>query len=214
LKGLDIASQSFLAPDPQNTKTFGIRRASVEKGRSSVYMTRCITDYLVQEHQALSVLLNQLQEQLGVLPMARDVQRTLDRVQRISRQISATLHTHLTEEEQILYPVLEGHLQGIGATLERMRLEHNTGEATEKAFFQMFEKSPKSGLNRQEVIQRGRKYIQWLRAHLLQENGRLFPMVERGLDLQTQLQVRKAMQELTQETTARIAEGSLKHAVA
>lgn len=177
-------------------------------------MTRCITDYLVQEHQALSLLLNQLQEQLLVLPMARDVQKTFEQVQHISREISATLHAHLTEEEQILYPALEGHLKGITATLERMRLEHDTGEATEKSFFQMIERLPKSGINRQEVIQRGRKYIQWLRTHLLQENGRLFPMVERGLDLETQLQVRKAMEELSQETTARIAEGSLKQALA
>jgi hemerythrin-like domain-containing protein len=53
----------------------------------------------------------------------------------------------------------------------------------------------------------GRHYIQWLRGHLLEENGRLFPIVERGLDAQTQQQVRRAMEELSHETTARVAEG-------
>jgi hemerythrin-like domain-containing protein len=66
----------------------------------------------------------------------------------------------------------------------------------------------KGGRNRQEVMQRGRQYVQWLRGHLLDENGRLFPMVERGLDTDTQQEVRRAMEELAQETSARIAEGS------
>jgi hypothetical protein len=38
------------------------------------------------------------------------------------------------------------------------------------------------------------------------ENGRLFPMVERGLDSETQQAVRTAMEELSQESSARVAE--------
>jgi hemerythrin-like domain-containing protein len=55
------------------------------------------------------------------------------------------------------------------------------------------------------VVQSGRSYIRWVRQHLLDENGRLFPMVERGLDPDTQREVRRAMEELSRETTARLA---------
>ena len=57
-------------------------------------------------------------------------------------------------------------------------------------------------------MQSGRKYIIWLRHHLMEENGRLFPMVERGLDLATQQAVRRAMEELSQDSPARVAEGA------
>lgn len=170
-------------------------------------MTRCITEYLVQGHQELGHLLNELQDQLCVLPLARDVSNTLERLRGLSRKISKTLHTHLEKEEQILYPALEGHLQGIAATLERMRDAHDAGEAVERAFLQCIEGLAANGRKRREVITSGRHYIQWLRGHLLEENGRLFPIVERGLDAQTQQQVRRAMEELSHETTARVAEG-------
>jgi len=58
-------------------------------------------------------------------------------------------------------------------------------------------------------MKRGRSYVQWVRAHLLKENGRLFPLVERGLDSETQQQVRHAMEELSQETSSHLAEGTL-----
>jgi hemerythrin-like domain-containing protein len=63
-------------------------------------------------------------------------------------------------------------------------------------------------------MQSGRKYIFWLRNHLLDENGRLFPMVERGLDLATQQAVRRALEELSQECAARLAEGQTQTAQA
>jgi hemerythrin-like domain-containing protein len=169
-------------------------------------MRRCITEYLVQEHQELAHLLNDLQEQLSVLHLARDVSETIERLKVVIRGITKTLHAHLEGEEQILYPALVGHVQGIAGTLERMRCQHDNGEAVEKAFLQCVERLAKNGRSRHEVMQSGRSYVQWLRSHLLEENGRLFPLVERGLDPQTQAEVRRAMEELRQETTARIAE--------
>ncbi len=170
-------------------------------------MSRFITDYLVHEHQELSQLLNQLQEQLQVLPMARNVVEMLERLRSLAKEISSSLHTHLEEEEQILYPALEGHMKGVARTLERMRHEHDAGEAAEKAFLQCIEKLAGNSADREEVIKLGRSYIQWLRSHLMEENGRLFPIVERGLDAETQRKIRQAMEELSQETTARIVEG-------
>jgi hemerythrin-like domain-containing protein len=170
-------------------------------------MTRCITDYLVQEHQELSHLLNELQEQLRVLPLAREARSTGERLSRLTRAVGGALRAHLAREEQILYPALESHVQGIAATLDRMRQDHDAGEETEKAFLNCLAGLVTGGGNRQEVMQRGRQYIQWLRKHLLDENGRLFPMVERGLDPDTQQKVRQAMEEMSHETSARIAEG-------
>jgi hemerythrin-like domain-containing protein len=100
-------------------------------------------------------------------------------------------------------------MQGIAATLERMRRENETGETAEKAFFECVEQWMKSGKNRQEVMKRGRNYVQWVRAHLLKENGRLFPLVERGLDPETQQKVRRAMEELSQETSSPLSEGTV-----
>jgi len=47
-----------------------------------------------------------------------------------------------------------------------------------------------------------------LRGHLLEENGRLIPMVERGLDAATQQEICQSLEELGRETSARVAEGS------
>lgn len=177
-------------------------------------MTRCVTDYLVLEHQELSHLLNELQEQLHVLPLARNVVEAVQRLQGITLEIVKTLHTHFEEEEQILYPALEGHIKGITGTLERMRHEHDAGEAAETAFIQCIARVAKNGRDRQEAMQSGRRYIHWLRAHLLEENGRLFPIVERGLDAETQKGIRRAMEELSQETAARVPEGLTRSAEA
>ncbi len=177
-------------------------------------MTRYITDYLVQEHQELAHLLNELQEELRVLPLARDVGETLDRLQKLAREITKTLHAHLEEEERILYPALEDHVQGVAGTLERMRHEHDTGEAAEKVFLQCVDRLAKNARNRGDVMKSGRSYIQWLRGHLLDENGRLFPMVERGLTPEIQKDVRRAMEELSQETTAHFAQASSRAAEA
>jgi hemerythrin-like domain-containing protein len=177
-------------------------------------MTRCITDYLVQEHQELSHLLNELQEQLRVLPLARDNRGTAERLSGLTRAVGEALRAHLVREEQILYPALEHHVQGIAATLDRMRHDHDAGEETEKAFLECLARLLKNGRNRPEVMQSGRQYIQWLRRHLLDENGRLFPMVERGLDPETQQEVRRAMEELSHESSARVAEGSAQAAQA
>lgn len=170
-------------------------------------MTRCVTDYLVQEHQELSLLLNELQEQLGVLRLARDHRRAAERLTALRRKIAQALHTHVMEEEQILYPALQNHVQGIAFTLDRMRHEHHDGEQTEEKFHQSLDHMLQGEGNPQEVMQSGRKYIIWLRNHLLDENGRLFPMVERGLDPTTQQAVRRAMEELRQNSSARFAEG-------
>jgi hemerythrin-like domain-containing protein len=170
-------------------------------------MTRCVTDYLVQEHQELSLLLNELQEQLGVLRVARDRRKTTERLTGLRRKISEALHSHVVEEEQILYPAIQEHVQGIDFTLERMRHEHDAGEQTERAFHRSVDLLVQGKGNPQEVMQTGQKYIIWLRHHLLDENGRLFPMVERGLDPLTQQAVRRAMEELSQESSARVAEG-------
>jgi hemerythrin-like domain-containing protein len=170
-------------------------------------MTRFVTDYLVLEHQELSILLNELQEQLGVLRLARDRRKTTERLTGLQRKISVALHTHVVEEEKILYPALQDHLQGLTFTLDRMRHEHDAGEQTEKSFQQSLDHMLQGKGNPHEVVQNGQKYIVWLRNHLLDENGRLFPMVERGLDPTTQKDVRRAMEELRQESSARIAEG-------
>ena len=172
-------------------------------------MTRFVTEYLGQGHQELSHLLNELQEELQVLLLARDLQTTATRLRGLSKKITVALHTHIAAQERILFPALEGHMQGIAATLDRMRSENNAGEVAEKAFYQCVEQWAKSGKNRQEVMKRGRSYVQWVRAHLLKENGRLFPLVERGLDPETQQKVRRAMEELSQETSSHLAEGTL-----
>jgi hemerythrin-like domain-containing protein len=158
-------------------------------------MTRCITDYLVQEHQELSHL-------------AREPRSTAERLSRLTRAVGEALRAHLVREEQILYPALERHVQGIAGTLDRMRHDHDAGEETEKAYLGCLTRLLKGGRNRDEVMQSGRQYVQWLRRHLLDENGRLFPMVERGLDPETQQEVRRAMEELSQVTSARVSEGS------
>jgi len=170
-------------------------------------MTRHVTDYLVHEHQELLLLLNKLQEQLGVLRLSRDRGRAAERLSGLGRKLAQALHTHLLEEEQILYPALQEQLQGIAFTLDRMRDEHDNGEQAEKSFRQSLDRLLEGKGNPQEVLQNGRQYILWLRNHCLDENGRLFPMVERGLDLPTQEAVRHAMEELSQECSARIAEG-------
>ena len=179
------------------------------KWRSFYLMTQFVTEYLGQGQQELSQLLNELQEELQVLNLARELKSTSERLRRLSSKITLVLHTHIEQQEQILYPALEGHMQGLAATLERMRRENDAGEVAEKAFVQCIEQWAKSGKNRQEVTKRGRSYVQWVRAHLLKENGRLFPLVERGLDPETQQKVRRAMEELSQETSSPVAEGTL-----
>ncbi len=170
-------------------------------------MTRCVTDYLVHEHQELSQLLNELQEQLGVLRLTPDRRKTADRLNGIRQEIAQALHNHVAEEEQILYPALQNHVQGIDYTLDRMRNEHDAGEQTEKTFHQNLDRLVQGGGNPKEVMQTGRIYVMWLRNHLMDENGRLFPLVERGLDPATQQTVRHAMEELRQESSARVSEG-------
>jgi hemerythrin-like domain-containing protein len=170
-------------------------------------MTRWVTDYLGQQHQELSHLLNELQEQLGVLRLAHDRRKTTERLTGLRRKISEAVRTHVDEEEQILYPALQEHVQGIAFTLDRMRREHNEGEQTGNSFHESLDRLLQGGGNPHEVMQSGRQYIIWLRNHLLEENGRLFPMVERGLDSETQKSVRRAMEELRQESSARVAEG-------
>ena len=152
-------------------------------------------------------MLNQLQEQLGTLRLARDRRRTAERLTGLRGKIAQALSSHVVEEEQVLYPALQNHVQGIAFTLDRMRGEHDAGEQAEKVFHQSLDRLLQGGGNPQEVMQSGRKYILWVRNHLLDENGRLFPMVERGLDAATQLVVRHAMEELEQESSGRIAEG-------
>jgi hypothetical protein len=172
-------------------------------------MTGFVTEYLGQGNQELSQLLNELQGELQVLHLARNLESAATRLGILSKKFTLVLHNHILQQEQILYPALEGHMQGIAATLERMRRENEAGEVPEKAFFQCVEQWVKSGKNRQEVMRRGRNYVQWVRAHLLKENGRLFPLVERGLDPETQQKVRRAMEELSQEISSPVAEGSV-----
>jgi hemerythrin-like domain-containing protein len=168
-------------------------------------MKKYVTDYLFQEHKELSQLLNELAEELLALPLARDAGERFERIQNLCQEVSKSVQTHQLEEEEIIYPALEEHLGGLGATLERMRLEHDEGDAAQQAFVQGVDALAKGGMNRQRVVQSGTSYIRWVRQHLLDENGRLFPMVERGLDPETQREVRQAMEELGRETTARIA---------
>ena len=162
-------------------------------------MTRHITDYLVQEHQELSLLANELHEQLGVLRLARDRRRTAERLTGLRRKISKAFHAHVAEEEQILYPALQNHVEGIKFTLDRMRQGHDAGEQTDDSFRQCLDRLLRGSGSPHEVMQSGSKFIIWLRHHLLGENGRLFPMIERGLDPQTQQAVRRAMEKLRQE---------------
>jgi len=108
-------------------------------------MTRFVTEYLGQGHQELSQLLNELQGELQVLHLARDLESTATRLAVLSKKITLVLHNHILQQEQILYPALEGHMQGIAATMERMRRENEAGGAMEKAFFQCIEQWVKSG---------------------------------------------------------------------
>ena len=170
-------------------------------------MTRYITDYLVQEQQGLSLLLNDLHEQLGVLRLARDRRRTAERLTGLGRKISEVFNAHVAKEEQILYPALESSVGGIAFTLDRMRQEHDAGEQTADSFRRCLDRLLHGSGNPREVMQNGQKYIAWVRNHLLDENGRLFPMVERGLDAETQQAVRRAMEEVRQESSARVAQG-------
>jgi hemerythrin-like domain-containing protein len=169
-------------------------------------MPQCITEYLLVEHQNLSQLLNKFSHELQALPVSRNANQTLERLEKCCRQISQTLHAHLEEEEQILYPALEEHVEGISTTLERMRLARDAGEAVEKVLFESLGRLAENGKTRHEVVQAGRSYIQWVRGHLLNENGRLFPLVERRLDAETQKLVRRAMEDLAHVTSARLAE--------
>ncbi len=177
-------------------------------------MPKSLTDYFSQEHHKLSHLLNQLQDELRVLPLARNAEEVCERLHRLSGKVSKVLHTHFEEEEQILYPALEGHIQGISNTLDRMRREHDAGEVAETAFFQGVDRLAKTRKNRDEVMRLGLTYINWIRGHLLSENGRLFPLVERSLDVETQVKVRAAMEELSHETATPIAESFPKAAQA
>jgi len=52
-----------------------------------------------------------------------------------------------------------------------------------------------------------RQFIRWLPHQRLDKNGRLFPMVERGLDPSILQTVRRAMEEKRQESSARVVEG-------
>jgi hemerythrin-like domain-containing protein len=167
-------------------------------------MRKHITDHLNREHQELSQLLNELTDELRALPLARGDAERLERLQRLCQKLSKSVHVHLLEEEEIIYPALEEHLGGLAATLERMRVEHDEGEAAHKAFSQGVEALAKGGKNRQRVVQSGFSFIRWVRQHLLDENGRLFPMVERGLDPETQREIRSAMEELSRGTMSRI----------
>jgi hemerythrin-like domain-containing protein len=169
-------------------------------------MTQCITRYLLDEHQEITHLLNKLSGELRSLPVTRNATQTLEHLENYCQQISRTLHAHLEGEEKVLYPALEEHVEGITTTLERMREARDVGEAAEKAFFDCLKRLAKSGQSREEVVRSGRSYIQWVRGHLLSENGRLLPLVERRLDADTQKLVRRAMEGLSQETTARVAE--------
>jgi hemerythrin-like domain-containing protein len=169
-------------------------------------MPKSVSEYLLLEHQELSQLLNRLSQELKSLPATPNAPQAFERVERSSRKISQTLHIHLEEEEQVLYPALEEHVEGIKTTLERMRHELDAGEAVERAFFDCLKRLGKAGASRDEVIRSGRSYIQWVRGHLLNEHGRLFPLVERRLDPDTQRLVRRAMEELSHETSARVAE--------
>ena len=129
-----------------------------------------------------------------------------ERLSGITRAIAQNVHSHVAKEEQILYPALEDHIQGIAATLERMRNEHDAGEKTENTFHQSLARLVKGERNRREVMQSGRQYIQWLRSHLLDENGRLFPMVERNLDLETQQELRRAMEAFSAASSSGVAQ--------
>jgi iron-sulfur cluster repair protein YtfE (RIC family) len=201
-------SSGQMTPLPITNNLFGTL-AHHCKWRSFFLMTRFVTEYLGQGQQELSQLLNELQGELQVLHLARNLESTAARLRGLSKKIRLVLHTHIEQQEQILYPALEGHMQGIAATLERMRRENDVGEVEEQAFFQCVEQWARSGKNRQEVMKRGRNYVQWVRGHLLKENGRLFPLVERGLDAETQQKVRRAMEELSLGTSSRVAEGTL-----
>jgi len=170
-------------------------------------MPKCITDYLKQEHAELLQLLNELNNELRALPLARNTADTFERLRNLAGQISQRLHAHLEEEEKILYPALEAHVQGVSTTLDRMRLDNDTGEAAEEAFWESVEHLVEGGRNREGVAHSGRRYIQWVRGHLLNEKGRLLPLIERRLDPQTQRKVRRAMEELCQETEGHFAAG-------
>lgn len=169
-------------------------------------MTQCISRYLLDEHQELTYLLNKLSEELRSLPVTRNATQTFERLEKFCQQISRTLHAHLEEEEKVLYPALEEHVEGITTTIERMREARDVGEAAEKAFFDCLKRLAQSGQSREDVVRSGRSYIQWVRGHLLNENGRLLPLVERRLDADTQKLVRRAMEDLSRETSARVAE--------
>ncbi len=169
-------------------------------------MTRCITEYVLHEHQELTQLLNKLSLELQSLPLARNQTQTFERLEGCCREISQALRAHLAEEEQVLYPALEQHVEGIRITLDRMRHAREAGRTVEAAFLDCIKRLGKSNKSRAEAVQAGRNYIQWIRGLLMNENGRLLPLVERRLDAATQKLVRHAMEELSRETTAHFAQ--------
>jgi hemerythrin-like domain-containing protein len=200
LGGAEVA---VFEPPPQ---THWLFFASNKRRRFPPRMQRCITDYMRQEHDEISHLLNALGEELRALPLTRNATETLERLRKLCQKISRVFHTHLEEEEEILYPALEAHVQGLSTTLERMRRDHDLGECAEKVFSENLEFLLAGKANRQGVVEAGRRYIQWIQGHLLSENGRLFPLVERRLDPQTQRELRQAMEELSRQTTAHLVE--------
>ena len=169
-------------------------------------MSRCISEFLLLEHHELTQLLNRLSQELQALPLTQNTSQTVERLEGCYRQISKSLRTHLEEEEKVLYPAIEKHVEGISTTLERMRHARDAGEAAEKAFIECLKHLGRSSKSRADAVQAGRSYIQWVRGLLMNENGHLMPLVERRLDPATQRLVRQAMEEMARETTARIAE--------
>src|SRR5438477_2985220 len=115
-------------------------------------MSRCITEYLLHEHQELTQLLNKLSQELQTLPLARNATQSVERLEGCCRQISQTLHAHLDEKERVLYPALEEHVEGITTTLERMRHARQAGEAAEKAFIECLQHLGRSSKSRAEAV--------------------------------------------------------------
>ncbi len=171
-------------------------------------MPRVLTDYFMQERHEISQLLNRLAHELQTLPLAQQTKERTERLRALCARISQGLRTHFDEEEKILYPSLEAHVEGVTPTLERMRLDRDAGGVAERKFQECLARLRETSQGREDVVRAGRQYIQWVRSHFFSDNGRLFPLVESKLDPETQREVRRAMEELARETSARIAEGA------
>lgn len=158
------------------------------------------TDELVQEHAAISTMLDVLDSACERLDSGEDVDtRDLDRMLEFLKVFADGCHHR--KEEGFLFPELEK----VGIGRERgpvgvMLAEHDLGRKYIKGMTQALE-GMKSGDGRQvpSFTQNARAYIHLLRAHIEKENNVLFPMAEMRLGNEVKQQLASGFAKLEKE---------------